>query len=329
MTDPEPPGGSVGGPGDGPPALLLSPSAARRRFAAELQTLREEAGQTLVQAGAAIERSAATISRFESAKYVPRAFEVDVLLNHYRLRAPHSVTDDVRQRVLLLAAQSRKKQWFDPFKDVTTGDMTSEHITTLMEYEADASRIRSYESDLVPGLLQTEDYARAVVQRYFPGRSAKEHDRWTQFRIARQNVLRARANPVHLSIVVNEVALRRDVGDAETVRAQLAYLLDIVRGNLNQSWVTLRIVPLSIALPAALGGPFLLFAFPEDSQDNDLVYVETRTGGNYLYTMEDVERFISYFESLVEVALDEDTAASLIESILEEYDGRDDAGSAG
>jgi hypothetical protein len=317
MSDPNPPGGPPGqppggAPGEGPP---LTPGAARRRLGTELRLLREEADLTAAEAGEAIERSAATISRFESARYVPRLVEIDALLNHYQTLIPGRVTPEDRERILSLVPECRKKQWFDPFKDRATGDMMPAHLFRLVEYETDASEIRTYESDLVPGVLQTREYALAVARIFYPSREPVEHDRFAEFRVTRWKMLRQRAGHTRMSLIVNEVALRRPLGGRTVFREQLEALAGIIDDQ--DSGADVNILPLTIATPAALGGPFVVFSFPADD-DGDLVYLESRSGGNYLAGLDDIVRFNAYFESLLAIALSRQDSAALIRTIIQE-----------
>ncbi len=145
----------------------ISPGAARRRLGSELRALRELASLKLEDAGRHLQRSAATVSRLESAKAAPRLVDIAALLEFYSNESPRPVAPEVRERVLRLAADSRKKQWFEPFRDVITGDMIPDHFRRLVEYETDAREIRTYEPEIIPGLLQTRAYAVAVANLFF------------------------------------------------------------------------------------------------------------------------------------------------------------------
>lgn len=196
--------------------------------------------------------------------------------------------------------------------------MVSAHFMTLMEYETDASEIRSYEADLIPGLLQTGEYALAIAEIYFPLKGVAQHLQLVEFRMARQKALqdrRARLSDgaeIKLTFIVNEVALRRRVGDSAVYRRQLEKLIDDVASDQQE----IRVVRSTVTLPATLGGPFVLFSFPADSPEADLVYIESRTGGDYLTAPADVERYNGYFASLLEVALGGDEVVALLRSII-------------
>lgn len=303
--------------GDGPQSSI-TPGAARRRLAAELRSLREAARRKLEEAGDAIERSAATISRYESGRYVPRVVDVRALLDYYHSIVPHLVTDADRRRILWLLGESKKKQWYSAFKNAA-GEMISEHMLKFVEYETDAEQIRNYESDRIPGLLQISEYARAVAQIYFPHRDQAEHAQFAAFRLARQSKLRE-LGTIRLSFVVNEVALRRELGSPEILRAQLRFLVDEIIAD-EENRVELRVVPARTATPATMDGPFILMSFPEDSDDPELVYLETRSGATYLSTEADVRRFDVHFEDLKAACLPEGETVPLIKSIIQELPG--------
>ena len=289
MSDDEPPGGRP-----------LSPGAARRTLGDALRQLREAVGLTLAQAGAQLERSAATISRYEGAKYIPRIVEITALLDFYQSRNAQIVTPAARERILWLVAESRKKQRLDAIRSQAR-DFIAQHVFDYMELEADASEIRTYDPDLVPGLLQTRDYALMLARLYLPGGTAVDHERFAEFRMVRQGGVLGRENPPRFSVVVNEAALHRRPGSAEIQRAQLQALVDAIRDP--RPTVDIRVVPIDVVNPAVVGGPFVILAFPTDSVDNDRIYLETRSGGYYLKSAADLELYNSYFESLREVCL--------------------------
>lgn len=293
-------------------ARPISPGAARRRLGGELRSLRELAGLKLEDAGRHLQRSAATVSRLESAKVMPRLVDIAALLELYSHEGARPVPAEVRERVLRLAADSRKKQWFEPFKDVITGDMIPDHARRLLEYETDAREIRTFEPELIPGLLQTRAYVVAIADLFFPQHAGDHRNRFVEFRLARQAMLHRQREPVRFLAVIGEMALRRTIGGVETAREQIRALADDLRGARPN--VEVRVVPIAATVPAALGGPFIVMSFNGD-HDGDLVYLETRSGGDYLQSMSDVERFNFYFESLVEVALPVEEALALVEAI--------------
>lgn len=131
-------------------------------------------------------------------------------------------------------------------------------------------------------------------------------------------MLNKRTDQFRSYFVINEVALRRLLGNKEVVREQLRFLVERIRED--GSRIDIRIARSWIAVPAVLGGPFVVFLLPGDSDEKDLVYLETRTGGTYTSAKDDVEHFNSYFDSLLEVAIAGEDAAQLIEGIIRDLD---------
>lgn len=294
-------------------ARRLSPSAARRRLGHELRSLRESVHLTLAQAGRHMQRSSATMSRLESGRSQPRMVEIAALIDFYASINARVVGPEVRERVLGLAAESRRNQWFEPFRDVLTGTMTPDHIRNYVEYETDADEIRTFEPELIPGLLQTTAYAQAVTDIFYPGHDAAARRRFVEFRVARQRVLNGGNDQVRFACMIGESAIRRAFGEPGVQREQLQSLL----GDLNgaRTNVSIGIVPMSAAIPAAFGGPFVVMTF-NHPEDNDLVYLETRSGGDYLEDRSAVERFLLYFDGLREVALPAEAAITLVNDVI-------------
>jgi transcriptional regulator with XRE-family HTH domain len=291
----------------------LSPTAARRRLGTALRELRESTQLTLDDAGKPLQRSAATISRLENGKVKPRLIDVGVLLDLYADRRPDVVTEDQRSRVLELATESRREAWFSPFRDVLAGSMISDHMRRYVEFETDASRIESYEPDVVPGLLQTESYIRAIAESYYRENSPEQHQRFVQFRLARQNVLRRREEPLQLHVVLGELVLRRPIGGPEVMREQLSAIADQLRNGLPN--VTIQVAPASLLTRGAIGGPFVVMSFA-DSQDNDLVYLEGRSGAEYLHSEHDLTEYRALFHDLASSALDREASLAMLEEVV-------------
>jgi hypothetical protein len=186
-------------------------------------------------------------------------------------------------------------------------------LPRLIEHETDAVDIKAYAPELVPGLLQTPAYARVVVDVFFPNRPRPQRDRFVEFRMARQEVLTRAGGSTRFSAVIGESALRRPWGSWSALREQLRSLL----GDLNGDRPNVRVfvVPLTAAVPAAMGGPFVLLSSGEDAGGDDLVYLESRSGADYLQSRAEVERFQLYFDSLVESSLPPDEARALLTEI--------------
>jgi hypothetical protein len=295
----------------------LSPAGARRRLGSELRVIREAAGLRLEDAGNVLQRSSATMSRLEGGRLVPRLVDVAALLEHYAGLVPQAVSPEVRERVLRLAAESRRKQWFEPFRDVLSGEMVAEHHRRLLEHETDAVGVRNYEPELIPGQLQTRAYAKAVADIFFPGWPQQQRDRFVELRMARQQLLLRPEDRPQYTAVIGESALRRTLGAPAVLREQLTALLDDLDGAREN--IRVQIIPLTETVPAAIGGPFIVLTAGE-SGDDDLVYLETRSGADYLQGRANVERFQLYFDNLLQVSLSTAAARRLIEEIAASLD---------
>ena len=178
----------------------------------------------------------------ENGKSVPRLVDVRALLDLYLGPKPAESAQDVRERVLLLAAEGRKEEWFGPFRDVMSGDMTSVHMQRFVAFETDAEEILSYEAEFVFGLLQTAGYARAVAELFFPDGTPRERERFVAFRLARQERLAAGKAQLKLRAAIR----RRPRCDARSARlrsvvASFEFLVNEVRNGRDS--VEIRIVP--------------------------------------------------------------------------------------
>ncbi len=185
----------------------------RRRLARELARLREDRGMTIREAATALEWDPSKLSRVEGLQRGIIVRDVRRLLNLYQ------VTDETQREALFeLARQAKQRGWWQAYADV----MPSEYAT-LIGLEAEAAEIGTYQPELIHGLLQTEDYARAVIRIGRPGDTADQVDRRVELRMTRQQIL-DREDPPRLRVVLNEAAIRRMVGGPDVMRAQLARL---------------------------------------------------------------------------------------------------------
>ncbi|GAA3081259.1 DUF5753 domain-containing protein [Streptosporangium carneum] len=178
--------------------------------------------------------------------------------------------------------------------------------------EAEAASIQTYQPQLVPGLLQSEAYARAVIETDQPGISDEEIDRLVGLRLARQRIL-TRPNPPALWAVMSEAALRNTIGGSSIMREQLLKLCDTRR--LGE--VTLQILPFTRGAHPGMLGPFHLLEFPRPS-DIDVAYVEYLTGSIYLEKTEEVRRYRLVFDHLRAAALPPNESLALIGAVIEE-----------
>ena len=253
------------------------------------------------------------MSRLENGKLVPRLVDVTALLDYYAEAQPDAVTRELRDRVLVLAAESRKQEWFSPFRDVMTGSLTADHIQRYVEFETDAEEILTYVVEFVPGLLQTAGYARAVVDMFYPDSTPRQRSRFVEFRLARQQVLRRRARPTQLRTAVRETALRRVLGSPAVMAEQLDRLASELNDGLGN--VEIRIVPDRLAVPPALRGSFVVMRFPDSDGTAGLVYLEGRGGADYLQNQAVVARHRDDFRTLWENSLSQHDSLALLDEV--------------
>ena len=280
-----------------------SPTVKRRRLAAELHAYREQAGLTIDDVAEQLEWSAAKVSRIENARVRVLPRDVRHLLRIY------GVKEDGREWniLLTLAREAHQKGWWHAY-----GDALGESLQTYIGLEAAAISLRTYEPECVPGLLQTEEYARAVIGA---GRSAgteEENERYVQLRMARQAKL-AQSSPPELWAVLNEGAIRRLVGGSAVMRDQLGLLLD-AGGQPN---ITVQVVPFDVGAHMGMGGAFIMLSFPEPA-DPDVVYVNYSTGAVFLEKPAELERSALIFNHLRATALSVGQSRDLISRVRTE-----------
>ncbi|MGI8332363.1 helix-turn-helix domain-containing protein [Actinomadura scrupuli] len=258
------------------------PTVLRILLGAQLRHLREASNIGRDEAGYAIRASGSKISRLELGRVGFKERDVADLLTLY------GVEDSERRAALLsLANRANVPGWWHNYADILAS-----WFEVYVGLEEAASRIRAYEVQFVPGLLQTEEYARAVTLLGHPDASTEEVDRRVTLRMTRQQVLTGQ-NATHLWAVMDEAALRRPLGGPAVMRAQLDHLIEM-SGSPN---VTLQIVPFMRGGHAAAGGPFSILRFAEPDL-SDVVYLEQLTSAIYLDKPEDVDRYLAVMERL-------------------------------
>jgi transcriptional regulator with XRE-family HTH domain len=260
-----------------------SPTVRRRRLASELRRLREAAGLTIDEVGDKLECSASKISRIETGHVGVTPRDVRDMLELY------PVDEDQREALVQLAREARKKGWWHAYNEVFTG--------AFVGLESDASFLHAHQALLVPGLLQTEDYMRAIMGAIRPDQREEETERKVAARLTRQNLLTDTQPPEYWAIL-DEAVLRRVVGGPAVMREQLRRLLDVAA----LPHVTLQVLPFGAGAHAGMEGPFMILGFPEPA-DPDVVYVENTISGSYLEEPSEVYRYTLMFDHLRATAL--------------------------
>nr|WP_051804277.1 helix-turn-helix transcriptional regulator [Streptomyces griseus] len=267
----------------------------------QLRRLRESRGITREAAGYSIRASESKISRMELGRVSFKARDIEDLLTLY------GVTEESERGALLgLAREANLAGWWHSFGDVLPG-----WFQTYIGLEAAASLIRVYEVQFVHGLLQTEEYAHAVVSRGMPGASRAEIDRRVALRLERQKVLVSERAP-HFHAVLDEAALRRPYGDRAVMRGQLKHLIEVS----EQPGVTLQVMPFSFGGHAGESGAFTMLSFPE-SDLSDVVYLEQLTGALYLDKREEVAQYAAAMEKLAKDSPDPAESRDLLRGLLQ------------
>ncbi|MEV4415613.1 helix-turn-helix transcriptional regulator [Catellatospora sp. NPDC049609] len=262
-------------------------SLRRRRLGVALRELRERAGMTHQQVGPALDCSPSKISRIENGEVGVRRSDLLVLLDLYGL-------DDAGQReeLLELARESKRRGgWWLKY-----GEVSSPYLK-LIQLEAEADSIRGAELMFVPGLLQTEDYARAVIHATRPQDGPEEVERRTQIRLTRQELLK-QDRPPEFWTVLDEAVLHRIVGS----RAVMAEQLRALAAANELPHITVQILPFAHGGHEAMAGAFRILRFP-DSRDPDTVYFEGFAGDLYLDDSPEIARCSLVFDHLCAAAL--------------------------
>jgi transcriptional regulator with XRE-family HTH domain len=279
---------------------LGGPTVRRILVGAQLRRLREAAGISRDDAGYVIRGSGSKISRLELGKVSFKERDISDLLSHYGV-------DDEQQReaILSLARDANAPGWWHNYDDVLPT-----WFETYVGLEEAASLIRTYEVQFIPGLLQTADYARAVIVAGRPALPPEEIDRRVKLRTDRQRLLDRESAP-RLWAVVDEGALRRPIGGSRVMRAQLEHLL-VMRERRN---VTIQIMPFRFGGHAAEGGAFSILRFPE-AELPDVVYVEQLASALYLDKRELVDRYGQIFDRLTVDSQPPDLSAETLQKII-------------
>lgn len=269
-----------------------SPTVRRRRLASELRRLRERAGLTIDEVGEKLECSASKVSRIETGQVGVTPRDARDMLELY------GIEPDELEALVHLAREARNKGWWHAYGEIFTG--------AFVGLESEACSLRAFQALLVPGLLQTEDYVRAVIRAIRPDATEQQVERKVAGRITRQKLL-TEPDPPEYWAVIDEAVLHRTVGGTAVQRRQLLHLCAMAA----LPHVTLQVVPFGAGAHPGMEGPFLILSFPEPA-DPDVVYVENTTNGVYLEQQSDVRTYTLMFDHLRAAALRPEESLALI-----------------
>ena len=269
---------------------------------AQLRRLREAADISAEKAGYEIRASRSKISRMETGRVGLKIRDVEDLLTLYGV-----TSEQQRERVIALAKRSREPEWWAKYNDILP-----DWFETYIGLESAAASIRSFEMQFVPGLFQTDDYARAVTRLGHQTASAAEVERRVGLRRKRQELL-VRAQPPRIWVVMDEAVLRRPLGGVPVMRAQLRHLIEVAA----LPHVTLQVVPFARGGHAGAGGSFSILRFEEQDLP-DVVYIEQLTSAVYLDQRSDIEHYLEVVDQLSGEALTPASTVRFIEQVARE-----------
>ncbi|WP_425549379.1 helix-turn-helix domain-containing protein [Actinomadura miaoliensis] len=268
----------------------------------QLRRLREAKGVSRQDAGYVIRASESKISRLELGRVSFKERDVEDLLTLY------GVTDPTEREALVqLAREANTPGWWHRYSDVLPN-----WFQTYVGLEESATLIRTYELQFVPGLLQSEGYARAVIRLGNVGASDHEIDQRVGLRLQRQERLTG-PNAPRLWAVLDEAALRRPIGGPEVMRGQFEHLIEMSK----LPNVTIQVMPFRFGGHAAEGGAFTILRFPEQDLP-DVVYVENLTGAMYLDKRDDVDTYLQAMERLCVDSATPERTVELLGDLLRE-----------
>jgi transcriptional regulator with XRE-family HTH domain len=272
-----------------------SPPARRRRLATALRQMREARQLSCADAGSAAGWSESKISRIETGRVGIRQPDLERLLDLYE------VTGEPRDALLALRRQATHRGWWHSYADALPA-----YFEDYIGLEDGAKSLFTYQNQLVHGLMQTDDYAAAVIHAAQPSADTDTAERQLAARGARQALLTARI-PLQVWAVLDEAVLCRQVGGAAVMRAQLERILEVAA----LPNVTLQVLPFDTGAHASMGTSFELLQFPE-AGDTAIVYIEDQTTSQYLETAADIERYTLVFDHLRASALSPQQSAVFI-----------------
>jgi transcriptional regulator with XRE-family HTH domain len=280
----------------------VGPTVHRMLLGAQLRRLRTDAGLTREQAGEAIRASEWKIHRLENGQVGYKERDIVDLLRLY------GVTDhDEIDFFITLAQEANQPGWWN-----TYSDLLPQWFRAYIDLESAATLIRTYEGQLVPGLLQTEDYMRTLMQGAFH-EPPTDTERRIAMRLTRQRLL-TRPDGPRLWAVVDEAALRRSVGGREVMRAQVARLLEAT----ELPSVVLQVLPLAVGAHPAMATAFTILRFPDEALP-DVVYLEHLTDAAYLDRRESVDHYYHVMELISARSAAPEETPEILDKILEEW----------
>jgi transcriptional regulator with XRE-family HTH domain len=284
---------------------LVPQSVYRRQLAARLKELRDGTGFTLTEVAERLEINQGSLSRIENGERGTSPVRVRALLDLY------GVDDDTQRSDVLdlvRADKEQQKPWWRKYSTV----LTATRYDGYLALEAGATYLANYQPMLVPGLLQTEDYARSVISQMRMDLSPPEVESLVKVRMERQNSRLGGEHPTKLWAILDEAVLRRTIGSAEVMREQMGKLTE----TSEQPNITVQLLPFSLGAHPGLYGPFVVLTFPDPTPN--LVWLENPKNSVYLESTEDVANYTEIFDQLRACALGPSETRNRIAQISKE-----------
>ncbi|MBV2356957.1 helix-turn-helix transcriptional regulator [Streptomyces sp. J2-1] len=282
-------------------ASNVNPTVRRRRLGQELRKLREQKGMTAEEVAERLLVSQSKISRLENGRRSISQRDVRDLCGVYEVE-DQRIVDSLME----MARDSRQQGWWHTFGDIP--------YSVYIGLETDAESLRVYEPQLVTGLLQTPAYAEALVRGALPETSTEEIEKRVRVRMRRQERVTAEGNPLRLWVVLDEAALRREVGSRLVMREQLEHLLEMA----ELPHVTVQILPFEAGAHPGLNGQYAILEF-SDAADSSVVYLEGVTSDLYLEKAPDVQRYAVMYEHLRAQSLSVEQSRHFIAEAAKKY----------
>jgi transcriptional regulator with XRE-family HTH domain len=276
------------------------PTVRSQELGAELRALRESSGLTLTDSARHIDASVSKLSRIESGMGSPTGEDVSALLVVYGITGPK------RREILALAREAERRGWWQRNRPGY-----ADRLRTLVALESNAEAIVNFETVVVPGLLQTGEYTRAIMIEcgYVPSHEVEER---MVTRLHRHSLLR-RARPPQLLGIIDEPVLHRRIGGRDVLRRQLEHLMNVA----SQPHIRIRVVPRSVAAHAGIDGAFTLLRRPHASP---VVFLENLTSSLFLEESAEIDKYESALRTLSEQALDERQSVEMINALANRLD---------
>ncbi|MGY9070593.1 helix-turn-helix domain-containing protein [Streptomyces lavendulae] len=282
----------------------------RRQLGRNLRDLRNRARLTVRAAATKLEWSEAKMWRIETGQTPLRSLDVQAMCLVY------GAPPDITEALMGLAKETKARGWWHAY-----GDVIPEGFDIYVGLEEAAESLSLYESDLVPGILQTDGYAREIIRTHIRGIDDADLDGRVRLRVERQSLLTRITDPATLRVALGEAVLRRPVGGREVMMRQLAHLVYV--SELPN--VSIRVVPFAAGMHSGVvTGPFIILRFPLIGEgaatEPPTVYADGYTGGLYLDKEREVQQYDAAFNDIWEASLDEQASQRLIAEVAGNYE---------